>query len=188
MTDEPDLERATRELADGFYHENIEAGLNGFWIEAKDLRVGDMFLGANGEFSVLLVTERVSFSNGITVYNFVVDGNHDYFVIARDDAFGQTCILVHNGECVTVTSWASEGIKPDLKPGRWVMLGKPTLWNFIKTGLWGPKATLLPPKLTRSNVPFTNSITGQVPKSSLQWPSGWEFIKGILGQRVIKIP
>ena len=40
VTNEPDLDRAARELADGFYHENITPGLGGFWVEAKDLRVG----------------------------------------------------------------------------------------------------------------------------------------------------
>jgi hypothetical protein len=33
---------------------------------------------------------------GVTVYNFTVDGNHNYFVIAAGDEFGQTCVLVHN--------------------------------------------------------------------------------------------
>jgi hypothetical protein len=35
---------------------------------------------------------------GITVYNFTVDGNHDYFVIAQEYEFEQTCILVHNAD------------------------------------------------------------------------------------------
>ena len=59
VTDEPDLERAARELADGFYHENVTPGVNGFWVEAKDLRVCDVFLGANGELSTLINAVRV---------------------------------------------------------------------------------------------------------------------------------
>ncbi len=86
----------------------------------------------------------------------------------------------------TVTSWADEGITPDLNPGRWVQLGEATKTNFWKTGLPGPKLHLSPLKLDSSKVPFSNSITGQVPASSLQWPSGWERWKGILGQRQIK--
>jgi hypothetical protein len=78
------------------YHENIGVTEHGYWVEAKDLRAGDVFLGANGELSILVSTERVEFPEGITVYNFTVDGNHDYFVIAETDNFGQTCILVHN--------------------------------------------------------------------------------------------
>jgi hypothetical protein len=49
VTDNPDLSRAAREVVDengvALYHENLEPGLNGFWVEAKDLRVGDSFLG-----------------------------------------------------------------------------------------------------------------------------------------------
>jgi hypothetical protein len=55
-----------------------------------------VFIGANGELSLLANKERVEFPEGITVYNFTVDGNHDYFVIAQEYEFGQTCILVHN--------------------------------------------------------------------------------------------
>lgn len=86
----------------------------------------------------------------------------------------------------TVTSWADEGITTDLNPGRWVQLGEATKWNFFKTGLPGPKVTVVPPSYAPSKVPFPNSVTGQVRASSLQWPSGWEFFKGVLGQRQIK--
>ena len=67
-------------------------------VDAKDLREGDVFLGANGELSTVVSNERVEFPEGITVYNFTVDGNHNYFVIAETDEFGQTCILVHNAQ------------------------------------------------------------------------------------------
>ena len=70
--------------------------LASFWVEAKDLREGDVFVGANGELSTLVAAERVVFPDGIRVYNFAVDGNHNYFVIAKCDEFGQTSILVHN--------------------------------------------------------------------------------------------
>jgi hypothetical protein len=70
----------------------------GCWIAAKDLQVGDVFIGVNGELSTLVNRERVEFPEGITVYNFTVDGNHDYFIIAQEYEFGQTCILVHNAK------------------------------------------------------------------------------------------
>lgn len=89
-----------------------------------------------------------------------------------------------------VSSWASEGITPDLNPGRWVQLGEATPMNFLKTGLPGPKAYLQSEapflRIESSRVPFANSISGPVPTSSLQWPQGWEAWKGILGQRQIK--
>lgn len=60
----------------------------------------------------------------------------------------------------TVTSWANEGITPDLNPGRWVQVGEATKPNFWKTGLPGPKLTLNPLKLEGSKVPFSHSVTG----------------------------
>ena len=95
-TDEPDLERAVREYADGAYHANITPTESGFWVEAKDLRVGDVFIGVNGELSVLIDIDRVELDEAILVYNFAVEGNHNYFVIAAGDEYGQTSVLVHN--------------------------------------------------------------------------------------------
>ena len=111
MTDDPDLERAARELVDEngviLYHENIEPGLNGFWVEAKDLRVGDVFLGANGELSTLINAVRVEQEGGIAVFNFTVEGNHNYFILAKEYEYGQTSVLVHNGKCEEIHHFAS---------------------------------------------------------------------------------
>ena len=100
----PDNASAARSVVDEngvwLYHENVGPTEHGFWVEAKDLRDGDVFLGANGELSTLIATERVVFPDGVKVYNFTVDGNHDYFVIAATDEFGQTCVLVHNAFCI----------------------------------------------------------------------------------------
>jgi len=98
VTDDPDLERAAREIAGGFYHENIAPGLNGFWVEAKDLRAGDVFLGANGELSTLTNIVRVEQAGGIAVFNFTVEGNHNYFILAKEYEYGQTAVLVHNAK------------------------------------------------------------------------------------------
>ena len=96
VTDEPDLERAARELADGFYHENIGPGLGGYWVEVKDLKVGDVFLGANGELSTLYDIALLEYMDGVAVYNFEVVGNHNYFVIAKNVEEGTTAVLAHN--------------------------------------------------------------------------------------------
>jgi len=102
VTNEPDLDRAARSVVDenGFilYHENIEPGLNGYWVEAKDLRVGDVFLGANGELSTLTNAVRVEQDGGIAVFNFTVEGNHNYFILAKEYEYGQSCVLVHNAK------------------------------------------------------------------------------------------
>ena len=102
VTDNPDLGRTARSVVDEngvlLYHENLEPGLNGYWVEAKDLRVGDVFLGTNGELSTLTNIVRVEQSGGIAVFNFTVEGNHDYFILAKEYDYGQTCVLVHNAE------------------------------------------------------------------------------------------
>jgi len=96
VTDEPDIERAARDYSDGMYHGNLEITEHGFWVEAKDLRVGDVFLGANGELSTLTNIVRVEQEGGIAVFNFTVEGNHNYFILTKEYEYGQTCILVHN--------------------------------------------------------------------------------------------
>ena len=91
---------AVREIVDENgvvpYHGNLETGLGGFWVEAKDLRVGDVFLGANGELSTLINAVRVEQEGGIAVFNFSVEGNHNYFILAKEYEYGQTAVLVHN--------------------------------------------------------------------------------------------
>jgi len=107
VTDEPDLERTARSVVNEngvwLYHENIAPTENGFWVEAKDLRVGDVFLGANGELTTLTNIVRVEQSGGIDVFNFTVAGNHNYFILAKEYGLGQTSVLVHNA-CKQVAS------------------------------------------------------------------------------------
>ena len=102
MTDDPDLERAARSVVDEngvwLYHENVNPTEHGFWVEAKDLRVGDVFLGANGELSTLINAVRVEQEGGIAVFNFTVKGNHNYYILAKNYEYGQTSVLVHNGK------------------------------------------------------------------------------------------
>ena len=92
-------------------------------------------------------------------------------------------------EMTTVTSWADKGIIPDLNPGRWVMKGEPTKWNFWKSGLPGPKASWSKEfpflQLEKSKADFSNFITGEVPASSVKLPPGPEVIKVPLGQHVL---
>ncbi len=71
----------------------------------------------------------------------------------------------------TVTSWAPKGVTPNLQSGRWVMTGNATPRNWIQTG---------------TGYPYGNSVTQTIPGSQLRYPSGWESIKGHLGQRVIR--
>jgi len=52
------------------------------------------------------------------------------------------------------------------------MIGGNSLRNYTLTGRIG-------------QYPYGNSITGNVGSGNLAWPSGWESIKGHLGQRII---
>jgi hypothetical protein len=99
------------------------------------------------------------------------------------------CSIAAKSELTTVTSWADKGITPDLNPGRWVMKGEPTKWNFWKSGLPGPKVVRTSQfpyfRIQKSQADFSNFITDKVPTSSLQLPPGPEVIKAPLGQRVL---
>ena len=120
----PDLSRAARDYSDGMYHGNLEVTEHGYWVEAKDLRVGDVFLGASGELSVLTNAVRVKQDGGIAVFNFTVEGNHDYFVLAKEYEYGQSCILVHNAKDYDIWYDANgklrryEGSKPQYVRGQ----------------------------------------------------------------------
>ena len=92
-----------------------------------------------------------------------------------------------------VTAWADRGIEPDFNSGRWVQLGRPTLFNFFLTGLPGGKfyVTKNFPYIQYHpcNTPFKNHKSVMIGKSQLEWPSGFGvdgFVKGLLGQRKIK--
>jgi hypothetical protein len=64
------------------------------------LRVGDKFIGPSGELAVLVDSQRADYPDGITVYNFSVEDDHNYFVIANYEAFqnGAQPVLVHNAK------------------------------------------------------------------------------------------
>jgi Pretoxin HINT domain len=160
-----------------------------FWVDAVrdyvplgELQVGTQ-LHVQGGGAAMLVSKTWR-QGDFEVFDFEVEGLHNFYVRGPDgDAPG---VLVHNSTTM-VTSWADAGITPDLNPGRWVMLGGQTRLIYIKSGLWGPKVDFatFPPTLTPPRAPFSNAVTGTVPTSSLSWPPGLEFPKGLLGQRVL---
>ena len=92
VSDEPDLSRAAGEYVNEngvwLYHEGMDITDDGYWVEAKDLHVGDVFLGANGKLSTLTNNVRVEQDGGIAVFNFEVEGNHNYFILAKNFGYG----------------------------------------------------------------------------------------------------
>jgi len=60
------------------------------------LRVSDVFLCTDGKLSTQTNAVRIEQEDGIVVFNFKVEGNHNYFILAKEYEYGQTCVLVHN--------------------------------------------------------------------------------------------
>ncbi len=94
---------------------------------------------------------------------------------------------------IIVTTWADHGIEPDFNSGRWVQLGRPSLFNFFLTGLPGGKFYIVKKfpwiEYHSSKTPFKNHKFIMIEKNRLEWPSGFGvdgFVKGLLGQRKIK--
>ncbi len=102
-----------------------------FWVvdqqdfkPAGELEVGQELLGPRGEVQTLATTWAEEHPEGVTVYNFEVEGAHTYFVCAGD--LSETPVLVHNamgGECFRKLGKALKGIKlasehfPQIRPG-----------------------------------------------------------------------
>ena len=76
---------------------------------------------------------------------------------------------------VVVSRWG----KPGLEPGAWVMKGRPTVWNYVRSFKWQPGM----------GNEFAGFRTGEeflVRRAAVKWPSGWGIDgrwKGIFGQR-----
>jgi RHS repeat-associated protein len=78
-------------------------------------------------------------------------------------------------QTVTVSRWG----RPGLEPGDWVMLGKPNLWNYIKSFKWQPGAG-------NEFAPFRSGQGYEIFPDQISWPSGWGiegWWKGLFGQR-----
>ena len=61
------------------------------------------------ELSTLTNIVRIEQEGGIAVFNFTVEGNHNYFILAKEYEYGQTCVLVHNKKLSNYTSWNKGG-------------------------------------------------------------------------------
>jgi len=63
-----------------------------------------------------------------------------------------------------------------ITPGSWVQIGAPSVGTWIRSGM----AQYVSYGVYRAGV----YVMENVPKSALRWPPGWEFWKGLLGQRI----
>jgi hypothetical protein len=83
------------------------AGKRGHWVEAGQIKIGDAILTANATWAKVLSISPIDGQQ--TVYNFSVEGNHDYFV-------GVNGLLVHNVFCLAKTDALSrfpKGVRGD---------------------------------------------------------------------------
>ncbi len=110
VSDSRDLSRLAREYVTvapvgggslELYHANAVFTDGGYYVEASDLRLGDVFQGPHGELTTLIATHREDHPDGISVYNIEVDGTSNYYVIANYEAYlaGAEPALVHNATC-----------------------------------------------------------------------------------------
>src|ERR1044071_706424 len=74
---------------------------------------------------------------------------------------------------VPVSRWGRDG----LKPGDWVMPGRPTMSNYLRSGKWDPFPW-------NRYAPFRTGQQYLVSPNDIFWPSGWNWWKGLLGQRI----
>jgi len=146
VTTNPDMSRVARDYVfendQWLFHEDVTPTGFGYWVEAKDLCVGDVFLGTNGELSTLTNIVRVEQSDGIAVFNFTVEGNHNYFILAKDYKYGQSCILVHNATGYRAVSQAelddilrSGKFRPghNTMPGKWFATTEEGAEDFLRS-------------------------------------------------------
>ena len=101
-------EKVTVETArDGplnLYHANIDANTGEYYVEVSNLQVGGTFIGSNGEQTSLFTTHREERLEGISVYNFEVDGTSNCYIITSYEAYlaGTESVLVHHAGCSDV--------------------------------------------------------------------------------------
>ncbi len=114
-----------------------------FWVvdqqdfkPAGELEVGEELLGPRGEMQTLAATWAEEHPEGVTVYNFEVEGAHTYFVCASD--LSETPVLVHNATAGTCLHGNS---KLSRKPNHLYVIRNKITGQIQKYGISGGKIT-----------------------------------------------
>jgi hypothetical protein len=74
----------------------------------------------------------------------------------------------------TMAAWAPPGAAPTFTTGSWVMIGGKTPLNWLLSGTF-----------LRLGYPFGGGLAVPIGNVILKYPTGWEWIKGLWGQRII---
>ncbi|MGQ9651338.1 MAG: RHS repeat domain-containing protein [Phycisphaerae bacterium] len=104
---------------------------------------------------------------------FVVVGGSTAAVVGGYGAWYLAGSIAGQTTVITVSRWG----RPGLQPGDWIMKGPANGSNYFWSGKWDPFPW-------NRLAPFSSGQEFLVPSSSLFWPPGWEFFKGLVGQRI----
>jgi hypothetical protein len=77
---------------------------NNKWVSAEDLRAGDILVNVNGQKVIVEAIQHEILEKPVKVYNFEVEGNHNYFVGDNDG------VLVHNAGCNNILNEVKGGV------------------------------------------------------------------------------
>lgn len=103
-----------------FYEKNKE------WIEAKELKVGDILVNNSNEELEIIKIENIKSEGVQKVYNLEVEDNHNYFV-------GFDCVLVHNC-CVDPFSEVLVSLSGETRAIQFIKSGDKVVTFNFKTG------------------------------------------------------
>ena len=99
------------------------------WIEAKDLRAGDILKTVNGKKVVVEQVQHEILEKTEALYNFEVEENHDYFVGENATVDFDSFVLVHNACKIEIdkglggVKYVAEGkpVKAYKQPGKFYL-------------------------------------------------------------------
>jgi hypothetical protein len=99
---------------------------------------------------------------------------------ATKGASFSTSLIVNDIRTVPVSHWGTK----EISSGSWVMKGTGSRMDYFWSGKWQPK--WMPGK----NLPavYQDGNVYSVPPDTLRFPSGINWIKGFLGQRIYEGP
>ncbi|MCP3142492.1 RHS repeat-associated core domain-containing protein [Pyxidicoccus xibeiensis] len=163
----------------GSYNDGLARVLDAWapgWME-WDVRTAGNFASGMGDFLTFNATRAI---RGLNDSNAVVDRQSGAYTAGQVSGFvnslflgGGAALRPATKAMQQVTHWdtAAKVAGGTLRPGAWVMTGGGTLRNWLFSG-------------TVRMYKLGDRVTHSVPGSALRWPSGGQWFKGLIGQRI----
>ena len=165
--DPTDAEMAAYIEGSGFY--DLDTALAWHWTDGLPQGFVDGVAGAGDTLSFGLTgyIRRQWNIDGAVDYHSAAYGHGEMagLGIGMGTGAGLFTGSVRFGGTVTVTRWGGSG--------QWYMVGKRSTSSWWLSG-------------TRFRYPYNSATTMQVPASQLSYPRGWERVKGLWGQRILR--